>query len=352
MSGFISGRGQRLTSKRMITVLAICVVAFVVVCAIAPLFGIAYGRGGRSIELLGLDAFTTDGEAHRILWVRIPRVLAAMVVGGALAGAGCALQALLRNPLADPFTLGISSGSSLAAVVAIRLGIEGVLGENGVGIAALVGAIGTLVLVSRLAKIGKHLPPATLVLAGVTVSMWCSAASVLIQYTSDFAEVSHMLRWMMGSLDAIRLDPVRYIAPWIVGGLAVLCAYGRELNALAAGPEAAASVGVNVGRTELVVFGLASLLVGAAIALAGPIGFIGLIVPHTLRALLGPDHRVLLPASILGGGVLLVICDTVARTIVAPALLPTGAVTAVLGGPLFVSILIRQKQRAAMWGRA
>jgi iron complex transport system permease protein len=351
MSGFISGRGQRLTSKRMITVLVICVLVFAIVCVLAPLFGIAYDRSGRHIEFLGLDAFTTDGEANTILWVRIPRVLAAIVVGGALAGAGCALQALLRNPLADPFTLGISSGSSLAAVVAIRLGIEGALGENGVGVAALVGAIGTLVLVSRLAQIGKHLPPATLVLAGVTVSMWCSAASVLIQYTSDFAEVSHMLRWMMGSLDAIRIGPVTYTAPWIVGGLVVLCAYGRELNALAAGPEAAASVGVAVARTELVVFGLASVLVGAAIALAGPIGFIGLIVPHTLRALLGPDHRVLLPASILGGGILLVLCDTVARTIVAPALLPTGAVTAVLGGPLFVSILIRQKQRAAMWGR-
>jgi iron complex transport system permease protein len=351
MSGFISGRGRRLTTKRLVVVLAICVVAFVVIGLLAPMLGVAYDRAGRHLELLGPSAFTTDGDAHTILWVRIPRVLAAMLVGGALAGAGCALQALLRNPLADPFTLGISSGSSLAAVIAIRVGIEGALGDNGVAFAALGGAFGTLVLVSRLAQIGKQLPPATLVLAGVTVSMWCSAASVLIQYTSDFAEVSHMLRWMMGSLDSIRLDPVKYASPWLLGGLVVLCAYGRELNALAAGPEAAASVGVNVARTQLVVFTLASLLVGGAIALAGPIGFIGLIVPHTLRAIIGPDHRVLLPASILGGGILLVLCDTVARTIVAPAQLPTGAVTAVLGGPLFVAILIRQKQRAAMWGR-
>ena len=351
MSGFISGRGKRLTTKRLVTVLSLCLLVFAIVCVLAPLFGISYGRDGRHFELLGLDAFTTDGDAHTILWVRIPRVLASMIVGGALAGAGCALQALLRNPLADPFTLGISSGSSLAAVVAIRLGIEGALGDNGVGIAALFGAFGTLLLVSRLAKIGSQLPPATLVLAGVTVSMWCSAASVLIQYTSDFAEVSHMLRWMMGSLDSIRLDPVRFAAPWLLAGLVVLCAYGREMNALAAGPEAAASVGVSVARTQFVVFMLSSLLVGGAIALAGPIGFIGLIVPHTLRALIGPDHRVLLPASILGGAILLVLCDTLARTVVAPAQLPTGAVTAVLGGPLFVSILIRQKQRAAMWGR-
>lgn len=350
MSGFISGRGRRLTTRRLVIVLGICVLAFVIVGFIAPMLGVSYDRAGRHFEILGPSAFTTDGDANTILWVRIPRVLAAMIVGGALAGAGCALQALLRNPLADPFTLGISSGSSLAAVIAIRLGVE-TFGDNGVGIAALLGAFGTLLLVSRLAQIGKQLPPATLVLAGVTVSMWCSAASVLIQYTSDFAEVSHMLRWMMGSLDSIRLDPVKYASPWLLGGLVVLCAYGRELNALAAGPEAAASVGVDVPRTQLVVFTLASVLVGGAIALAGPIGFIGLIVPHTLRAIIGPDHRVLLPASILGGGILLVLCDTVARTIVAPAQLPTGAVTAVLGGPLFVSILIRQKQRAAMWGR-
>ncbi len=352
MTGFVSGSARgRLTPRRLVIALAICVLACAIVCLVAPLIGVGFDRGGRHLELLGWDAFTSAGEPNTILWVRIPRVLAAMLVGGALAGAGCALQALLRNPLAEPFTLGISSGSSLAAVIAIRIGIEGSLGSLGVGGAALVGATGTLLVVWRLARIGKQLPPATLVLAGVTVSMWCSSASVLIQYTSDFSEVSRMLRWMMGGLDSMRMTPIRYTAPWILGGLAVLVAYGRELNALAAGPEAAASVGVAVARTQLVVFAIASLLVGAAIALAGPIGFIGLIVPHTLRAVLGPDHRVLLPASILGGAALLVVCDTLARTITAPAQLPTGAVTAVLGGPLFVTILIRQKQRAALWGR-
>jgi len=274
-----------------------------------------------------------------------------MLVGGALAGAGCALQALLRNPLAEPFTLGISSGSSLAAVLAIRLGIEGALGGVGVGAAALLGAIATLLIVWRLASVGKHLPPATLVLAGVTMSMFCSAASVLIQYTSDFSEVSRMLRWMMGGLDSMRMSPVKYAALPILGGLAVLIAYARELNALAAGTESAASVGVAVGRTQVVVFVVASLLVGAAIALAGPIGFIGLIVPHALRAVLGPDHRVLIPASVFGGAVLLTLCDTLARTLIVPAQLPTGALTAVLGGPFFVMILVGQKQRASLWGR-
>ncbi|MCW5808607.1 MAG: iron ABC transporter permease [Deltaproteobacteria bacterium] len=351
MSGFVSAGGGRLTGRRLVAALAICLAVTALIALAAPLVGVATEAQGRRFEVLGLDAFARDHPYHAILWVRIPRVLASLLVGGALAGAGCALQALLRNPLAEPFTLGISSGSSLAAVLAIRLGIEGAFGGAGVGGAALAGAIGTLVIVAHLARVGRHLPPATLVLAGVTMSMFCSAASVLIQYTSDFSEVSRMLRWMMGGLDSMRLVAVGYATLPILAGLATLLWYARELNALAAGPEAAASVGVNVPRTELVIFAVASLLVGAAIALAGPIGFIGLIVPHTLRAILGPDHRVLLPASVLGGAVLLTLCDTLARTIAAPAQLPTGAVTAVLGGPFFVLILVGQKRRAALWGR-
>jgi iron complex transport system permease protein len=344
MSGFLTGRGTRLTGKRLASVIAACIAACAIVGVLAPLVGIATDRGGRSIEWAAFDS--------PLVHVRVPRVLASLLVGGALSAAGCALQGWLRNPLADPFTLGISSGSSLAAVLAIRIGLEHVLGGWAIGAAALAGAVGTLLAVARLARIGKHLPPATVVLAGVTISMFCSAASVLIQYTSDFTDVSHMLAWMMGSLDAVRMVAVEYAAVPIGIALVFLCAYGRELNALAAGPDVAASLGVAVGRAQVVVFALASLLVGAAIALGGPIGFIGLIVPHTLRALIGPDHRALLPASIFGGAILLVLCDTLARTAIAPAHLPTGAVTAVLGGPFFVAILIRQKQRASLWGAA
>jgi iron complex transport system permease protein len=351
MSGFVSGRGTRVTARRLILVLGGCALATAIVCLLAPQLGITMTRSGRAIELLGLDAFDASSPDHRLFMVRLPRVLGAMLVGAALAAAGCVLQALFRNPLAEPFTLGISSGSSLAAVLAIRLGVEGAFGGAGVGLAALVGAIGALVFVERLGRIGKHLPPATLVLAGVTISMFCSSASVLIQYTSDFSDVSHMLAWMIGGLDAVRLVDVKWGVAPIGLGLLVLFIYARELNALAAGPEVAASLGVAVARTQFVVFAVASLLVGVAIALAGPIGFIGLIVPHTLRALLGPDHRVLVPASMFGGAILLVVCDTLARTVIAPAHLPTGAVTAVLGGPFFLFILVAQKRRAALWGR-
>lgn len=350
MSGFISGSSKRLTARRFVIALVVCAVLAAVVGTFALLIGVGTVRGERHLEILGADAFTEGTEQWQLLVVRMPRVLASLLVGGALAGAGCALQALLRNPLAEPFTLGISSGSSLAAVIAIRLGLESSYGGAGVGGAALLGAIATLLIVWQLAAVGRSLPPATLILAGVTLSMFCSAASVLIQYTSDFTEVSHMLRWMLGGLDSMRLTTVKYAAAPILVGLVALAMHGRALNALAAGPEVAASLGVRVGRTTIVVFFLASLLVGAAIAVAGPIGFVGLIVPHALRAIIGPDHRLLIPASVFGGAILLTVCDTLARTVTTP--LPTGAVTALLGGPFFVMILVRQKARAAMWGRA
>jgi iron complex transport system permease protein len=352
VSGFISGSAGRLTLRRLVVVLAICAAVTVVIAALALMVtGIVVDRGGWRLEVLGASALEDGSPEHAILGFRIARVLAALVVGAALAGAGCALQALLRNPLAEPFTLGISSGASLAAVLAIRLGLESAFGIAGVGGAALVGASGTLVVVWRLARIGKHLPPATLVLAGVTMSMFCSSASMLIQSTSDFTEVSHMLVWMLGGMETVRLATVGYAALPIGVALVLLLAHARELNALAAGPDVAASLGVSVGRTQTVIFATTSLLVGAAIAVVGPIGFIGLVVPHALRALLGPDHRLLLPASMLVGAAVLALCDLIARAAVPLHHLPTGAVTAVLGVPLFAVILVGQKQRAVLWGR-
>ncbi|HSD86127.1 MAG TPA: iron ABC transporter permease, partial [Kofleriaceae bacterium] len=271
MSGFVSARSTRLTGKRLIGVLAICAAVTALVAILAPQLGVTMTRSGRSLQLLGFDAFDSASPDYQIFMVRLPRVLGAMLVGAALAGAGCVLQALFRNPLAEPFTLGISSGASLAAVLAIRLGVESAFGGFGVGLASLVGSVGALLLVERLGRIGKHLPPATLVLAGVTISMFCSAASVLVQYTSDFSDVSHMLQWMVGGLDSVRLVTVEYGAVPIGIGLVVLFLYARELNALAAGPEVAASLGVAVARTQVVLFAVSSLLVGAAIALVGPI---------------------------------------------------------------------------------
>ncbi len=352
MSGFVSGRGARLTAGRLFGALALCAAVCAAVSLLAPQLGVVMTKSGRSLELLGTAAFDTATQQHQLFMVRLPRVLAAILVGAALSASGCALQALLRNPLAEPFTLGISSGSSLAAVLAMRLGIEDAFGGAGVALSALAGALATLILIERLGRVGRHLPPATIVLAGVTISMFCSSATLLIQYTSDFSDIGHMLAWMIGALDSVRLVSVQYAAAPIALGLAVLVFYARELNALAAGPDVAASLGVAVARTETIIFAVSSLLVGVAIAVAGPIGFVGLVVPHALRALLGPDHRLLVPASMFGGATLLVMCDTLARTVTWPSPLPTGAVTAVLGGPFFIAILVRGKRNAALWGGA
>jgi iron complex transport system permease protein len=341
---FVATASKRVTARRLLAIHGSFALVALACAYVLPLLG----RDAGVLEMLGPGAY--DPMENWMEW-RIARVLTAMLVGGALAAAGCALQALLRNPLAEPFTLGISSGSSLGAVLAIRFGLQSAIGAIGISVGALAGAVATLVVVVRLARIGRQLPAATLVLAGVTVSMWCSSISVLIQTTTDLSGIRHMLRWMMGSLDDMQLVDVAYAVGPLGFGMLVLVAFARELNALAAGPEAAASLGVAVGRVELVVFVVSSLLVGGSIALCGPIGFVGLIVPHVLRGLIGADHRVLLPASIFGGAILLALCDTLARLAMTNHLLPTGAVTAALGGPLFLAILIGNKRRAALWGR-
>lgn len=344
IASFLVG-GGRLTRARLVTVLAVCALLCLAIAAIAPLVGA--GLPGQGLELMSPSAMWSDGVDGTVFWrVRMPRVLAALLTGAALAGAGCAFQAVLRNPLAEPFTLGVSSGASLAAVLAIRLGVGTVLGAAGVSAAAVAGAVGAVVIVWRLARVGDTLPPATLILAGVTVSMFCSAASLMVQYTSGFAEAARMLRWMMGGIEFTMYSTLLRAAPAIVAGAVALLVLGRSLNAMAAGPEAAASVGVDAGQTETIAFGAASLLVGASIAIAGPVGFVGLIVPHALRAMIGPDNRVLLPASLMGGAALVAICDTLARM---TGQVPVGVITALLGGPFFLLLLVRGKRSADLW---
>lgn len=337
------GGGRRLDAARMTSILVGCALVCALVAVLAPMLG-RDGRG--SLTFLPLRAIWSDDTDGLVFAVRLRRVVASLLCGGALAAAGCAFQAVLRNPLAEPFTLGVSSGASLAAVIAIRLGLHDVAGTAGVSAAAVVGALGAVAVVWQIGRVGATLPPATLVLAGVTVSMFASAAAMVVQYTADFVDVSRMVRWMMGGLEWTPYATLARTAPPIVLGVGVLWWLGRDLNGLAAGPEAAASVGVDVGRTQTVAFAAASLLVGASIAVAGPIGFVGLIVPHALRALLGADHRALIPASTLLGAATLVVCDTIARLLHE---LPVGVVTALFGGPFFLALLVRGKRRADLW---
>ncbi len=286
-------------------------------------------------------------EAMIFFHSRLPRMLTAIVVGAGLAGAGCTYQAVLRNPLADPFTLGIASGASLAAVVAIRLGFShSFLGAWAIGIAALSGAVATAYIVWRLGRVGRALPPATLLLGGIIIAAFCSAATMLVQYTADLVEINMIVRWMMGGLVGASYQEIAVYAGIIGASLLVLLFFSRDLNALSAGSDAAASVGVNVTRVVSCSFVTASLIVGATISVAGPIGFIGLMVPHAMRALVGADHRILLPISMIAGATMLVACDTIARL----AAFPVGIITALMGGPFFLYLLVRQKGSGLLWG--
>jgi iron complex transport system permease protein len=345
---------RRLTPRGMVMAIGLAALGSAAVLLLCPLLGADLAGELGWLDLSRVWSGITgepNAESRIFVYSRLPRALSAMIVGAGLAAAGGGFQAVLRNPLAEPYTLGISSGAALAAVIAIRLGLDATaLGANATGLAALAGAVLTLLLVWQLARVGASLPVATLLLAGLVISAMCSAATLLVQYTSSLHEINRIMRWTMGGLAWIGYGELTRTAVLIGIGLVVLLWRARDLNALSAGSNAAASVGVNPERTILVTFGMGALIVGASIALAGPIGFIGLMVPHALRGLVGPDHRVLLPTSMLAGGAVLVLCDTLARTVVAPAELPVGIVTALFGGPVFMAILVREKRRGRLWG--
>jgi len=289
-------------------------------------------------------------DASVFLLTRLPRVLLAALAGAALALAGAAFQALLRNPLAEPFTLGVSSGGALGAVLAIKLGLDvSLFGLSPVMLCALAGSVGTVGLVYVLARTRGVLSTSLLLLAGVTVSFCFAAMILLVFYFSDFTETHGMLHWMMGGLDVTGFASLARVAPFALAGMAILLALSGSLNQLSLGAELAASRGVRVRAVQRWAYLAASLMTGAVVSLVGPIGFVGLIVPHTVRLLIGADHRVLLPASLLTGAGFLILCDAVARTILAPAEIPVGVLTAAIGGPFFVGLLLRAKRRAGAW---
>jgi iron complex transport system permease protein len=341
-------RAPHLTLPRLVVVVGGAMAFCALAAALALSVGITGAEGARHLAFLdlrhALAGGTGNADAEVLRLSRLPRVIAGAIAGAGLAGAGATYQALLRNPLAEPYTLGVSSGASVGAVIAIRFALPGV------SFFAFAGATASVLVIWRLARVGQSLPAATLLLAGVTLALLCSAATSVVQITSSFAEAYRILRWMMGGLDWIPYPDLGRGALLVALGLCVLIAISRDLNAMAAGPDAASSVGVNADRTMLIAFAAASLVVGAVISVAGPIGFVGLIVPHAIRAIGGPDHRVLLPASIFAGAGFVLLCDTVARTALSPTQLPVGVVTALIGGPFFLSLLVREKTRSRLWG--
>lgn len=311
-------------------------------CLLAPLVG------STSISLARVFdrsvPFADNVDAQIFFIARMPRVLAGAITGAALAAAGVVFQAMLRNPLATPFTLGVSAGASLGAMIAIIVGTSLAIGPFGVVPAAsLVGAAVAAAIVYRLATLqGRAMSTTVLLLAGVTLNSFFSALILFVQYLADFAQVYRATRWLMGDLDVGSFQPVLASLPLLAVALGLFTLLPSSLNLLGVGADAAATRGVDVARAQRLAFVSASLATAAAVSLAGPIGFIGIVVPHLVRLMVGVDHRVVLPASALFGAAFLVACDLAARTLLAPVEIPVGVVTAMLGGPFFLWLLIRK----------
>ncbi len=282
----------------------------------------------------------TASDSSIILELRLPRIFSGALVGSALAMAGSVLQALLRNPLADPFVLGISSGAAVGAVLAILFGLGATfLGSYAVPGSAFGGALFTLFLVYFIARMEGRAPTNTMLLAGVIVSSFFSAVIMfLISATSD-EQIYNVTFWLMGNLEYMASQSLGIIFLFLMVGGGILFALARDFNLLALGEETAAELGVDVERVKKLAFIFASLITGAVVSVSGLIGFVGLIVPHVVRMIWGPDHRFLLPASALVGAMLMVVADTLARTVMAPTEIPVGVVTAMGGAPFFVYLL-------------
>jgi iron complex transport system permease protein len=314
----------------------------IVTCLVAPLIGSSPISLARVFDRS--MPFNENVDAQIFFVARMPRVLAGAVVGAALAAAGVVFQALLRNALATPFTLGVSAGASLGAILAIVFGATAsALSFSAVPLASLGGAVLAAAIVYRLATMqDRAMSTTVLLLAGVTLNSFFSAVIIFVQYIADFAQVYRATRWLMGDLDVGGFEPIAAALPMMLVAFAMFAWLPSSLNVLSVGAEAASARGVEVGRTQRLAFASASLATASAVSLAGPIGFIGIVVPHLVRLVVGSDHRVLLPASTLFGAAFLVICDLIARTAMAPIELPVGIVTAIIGGPLFLWLLVRR----------
>ncbi len=301
---------------------------------------------------LDLAALRTDETARMVFFrLRLPRVVMAGIIGSSLAMVGAALQALFRNPLAEPLTLGVSGGAALGASVAIALGLGAkVAGLPMVFLLAFVGAGVAVLIVYRLARTasGAVVLPGALLLAGVVLNLISAAGVVVIQYFTDYTRALQILRWMIGSLDVVGFDLVWRMLIFLVPGWMILLWMTRDLHLLAVDEETAASLGVNVRRSERMVYAAASLIVGVTVAVGGTIGFVGLIVPHAVRLLFGEDVRIVVPCSFVLGAAFLMVADAIARTLLGAGELPVGAITALAGGPVFLWLLRRQQRYSAM----
>ena len=306
---------------------------------------------GSLLRAIGIDTVwaPTDPIVESTLWVvRFPRIVMGLAVGAALAVAGAVMQAVFGNPLAEPGVVGVSSGAALGASAAIALGAS-VLGGPGVALFAFIGGLLATLLVYAVARAGGRTEVVTLLLTGIAVNAIAQAGIAFVLFIADTASREQIVFWQLGSLGGSRWDQVALVAVVAAVGIALALVLARRYDLLALGERNARHLGVDVERLRLVSIVLVALLTGAAVAFTGIIAFVGLVVPHLIRMIIGPAHRGLILASAVGGGALLVVADLLTRTLVAGAELPIGMLTSLVGGPFFFWLLYRQRRRSGGW---
>jgi iron complex transport system permease protein len=338
----------------LFTALVVTLVVVSLASAALGQYGMSLGQVASSVlhkfsGPLGWGHPIRDHFAEQTLWqVRMPRVVMSLLVGATLACAGALMQGVFGNPLADPGIIGVSSGAALGAAVVIMTGVT-VLGEFTVAAAAFVTGLAATLLVYLLSRAGGRTEVVTLVLTGIAVNAVTGAGLAFCTYFSDQSAMDQIVFWQLGSLNGTRWTYVQTVAPFVAVGILGSLVLARQLDLLSLGDRGARHAGVNVERLRLTAIVLVAVMAAAAVAFCGIIGFVGLVVPHLIRMITGPGHRVLMPASLLGGAVLLAAADLVARTAVAYADLPIGMLTALVGGPFFFWLLRRTRIRAGGW---
>jgi len=354
-AGGIVAQGAILTNSRWMATLGILALTAMAVSVICLHFGaqpIGYGEILRvfvdAISRKEIAGGTSDVASTILLQVRLPRMLLGFLIGCSLATVGVALQALLRNPLADPYVLGVSSGAALGAAVGILLGAGATfLAETALPVCGFAGGLLALMIVYRMAASYEQLPIHSLLLTGVILNSIFSALIMFITSILDPNRSYGMMAWLMGTLTAPTYGGLAGLIVYLSIGLVLLFGQMRTLNILALGEDSARTLGIDTERAKRSIFILAALVTGAVVSVSGMIGFIGMVVPHAVRLVTGADHRLLLPASALVGGTFLMGADTIARTMISPAEIPVGIITALAGGPFFVYLLLLRKDRLA-----
>lgn len=285
-----------------------------------------------------------DEAVHDVIWlIRLPRIILAMIVGSGLAVAGVVMQAIVKNPLADPYILGISSGASLGATLAILLGFGSILGSNFIGIMGFLGAFLVSILVLLISNIGGRGNSLKLLLSGMAVSSICSAVSSFIVYISNDAQgIKSITFWLMGSLAGAKWQELNFILPIILLGIIFFITQYRTLNLMLLGDEVGITLGTNLNKYRYLYLLITSLIIGVLVYAAGTIGFVGLIIPHFVRMIFGTDHRKLIPISALVGAIFVIWSDTISRTLIQGTEIPIGIIISMIGSPCFIWLMIRK----------